>query len=118
MKHKLIKTENYLLVVSDEKPTTEREWVYDTVYGTEFKDVRKATTLDTTKIIAHLPLNGAPYLDGVDLLPDIDCNQLKLPVAFECEMESGMWGQGHFIEYPKTITNSEGRIELVGIYKF
>jgi hypothetical protein len=43
MKHELIKRENYLLIVDDSKKT-----------------------------IAHLPLNGAPVLEGVDLLPPIE----------------------------------------------
>jgi hypothetical protein len=43
MKHELIQTENYLLVVDDSKKT-----------------------------IAHLPINGAPVIEGVDLLPPIE----------------------------------------------
>jgi hypothetical protein len=72
MKHKIIQTENYLLVV-DEDTTKAKEgyWIIrngiEPTFCTEhfffdFKEPYK-------KIIAHLPLNNSPILDGVDLLP-------------------------------------------------
>lgn len=71
MKHELIKTEKYLLVLSDAKITG---YYYDFFIkkihhsnGAEYakSDIAK-------KIISHLPLNGEPYLDGVDVLPEIE----------------------------------------------
>jgi hypothetical protein len=74
MTHKLIKTENYLLVVSDDlTQATEGVYMYRGDVGVlycqkgfwfDFKEPYK-------KIIAHLPLNGSPILEGVPLLPPI-----------------------------------------------
>ena len=52
MTHKLIKTDNYILVVDD-----------------------SVHPYDSSKVgnpLAHLPLNGSPILEGVDLLPPIE----------------------------------------------
>jgi hypothetical protein len=72
MKHTLIKTEDYLLVVD------KNEWDGNNVLA-ETKLLDKNLTIHNfqpnkgdRKILAHLPLNGAPYLDGVDVLPEID----------------------------------------------
>jgi hypothetical protein len=49
MTHKIIKTDNYLLVVDN-----------------------SVHPYDSSKVgnpLAHLPLNGSPILEGVDLLP-------------------------------------------------
>lgn len=71
MTHKLIKTDNYLWVVDDSEiiedcyaihhhPTGELELVsHNHKYGCKL----------CKKIISHLPLNGSPILEGVDLLP-------------------------------------------------
>jgi hypothetical protein len=77
MKHRLIQTENYLLIVSDEIPTT---WYYDT-YLNQIRHTGGAEygeSYITKKTIAHLPLNGAPILEGVDLLPPIEDEVEKL----------------------------------------
>jgi hypothetical protein len=72
MTHKLIKTDNYLLVVDDS------EIKIDDYYLDDTNSVRCAITEAESywthrkhykKIIAHLPLNGSPTLEGVDLLP-------------------------------------------------
>jgi hypothetical protein len=55
MAHKLIKTENYLLIIDD-----------------------SVHPYDSSKVgnpIAHLPLNGSPILEGVDLLPPYSRHQ-------------------------------------------
>jgi hypothetical protein len=52
MTHKLIKTDNYILVVDD-----------------------SVHPYDSSKVgnpLAHLPLNGSPILEGVDLLPALE----------------------------------------------
>lgn len=77
MKHDIIKTDNYLLVV-DESEIKEGNFVcniqrpyispcdsIDVGYYNRRNDVFK-------KIIAHLPLNGSPILEGVDLLPPLE----------------------------------------------
>lgn len=55
MTHKLIKTDNYILVVDD-----------------------SVHPYDSSKVgnpLAHLPLNGSPILEGVDLLPPYSRHQ-------------------------------------------
>jgi len=69
MTHKLIKTDNYLLVVDDSE-------IKDCYYWNELdREIRKNNNINHPyhkKIIAHLPLNGSPILEGVDLLPPIE----------------------------------------------
>ncbi len=70
MKHNITQTENYLLIVDDSE-IKKGDWMTNNLdvwqstnyYG--FQPVSK-------KIISHLPLNGAPVLEGVDLLPLIE----------------------------------------------
>lgn len=75
MQHKLINTGDYLLIV-DEDVTKAKEgcWMYrddvkqvycDKNFWFDFKEPYK-------KIIAHLPLNNSPILEGVDLLPPFE----------------------------------------------
>jgi hypothetical protein len=87
MIHNLIKTGHYLLIVDDSK-IKDGDWcleggfigkVYDYDNDQEFYDCWVGDSLNgyathydsCQKIIAHLPLNGAPVLDGVDLLPPL-----------------------------------------------
>lgn len=81
MQHKLINTGDYLLIV-DEDVTKAKEgcWMYrddvkqvycDKNFWFDFKEPYK-------KIIAHLPLNNSPILEGVDLLPPIEDDVEKL----------------------------------------
>lgn len=76
MKHELIKIENYLLAVDELKePVKEgqtllsKEGIIHTNIGWNYGD---------KIILAHLPLNGSPYLDGVDVLPEIGYEVEKL----------------------------------------
>jgi hypothetical protein len=81
MKHKIIRTENYLLVVdNDTTKAKEGYWLYrndievaycNKDFWFDFKEPYK-------KIIAHLPLNNSPILDGVDLLPPLEDELEKL----------------------------------------
>lgn len=66
MTHKLIKTDNYLLVVDDNKDIEENMW---TVKDGKVREVSYLGQDNGYAIIAHLPLNGLPILEGVDLLP-------------------------------------------------
>ncbi len=81
MKHKIISTENYLLIVDDSQ-ITEGDYCLANAktYNNEIVTYRKSpcpppfvSNLNILKkIIAHLPLNGASILDGVDLLPPLE----------------------------------------------
>lgn len=71
MKHEIIKTDNYLLVVDEGEI---KGWYYDAYIdkvkhsgGAEYGE-----SIITRNIIAHLPLNGSPILEGVDLLPPLE----------------------------------------------
>ena len=81
MIHKLIKTDNYLLVVDeseikegDFRCNIQRGYISlveideDTAYYNRRNDVFK-------RVIAHLPLNGSPILEGVPLLPPYSRHQ-------------------------------------------
>jgi len=73
MKHELIKTENYLLIVSDKEITEQTG--NDTIFNKNLNKITAGVYDDDDnqfKVLAHLPLNGAPYLDGVDVLPKIE----------------------------------------------
>ena len=76
MKHKLIKTDNYLLVVDDSEIKDVRpyegKWQLEKGYIlNKFPDY--LTDLSECKIvIAHLPLNNSPIIEGVPLLPPLD----------------------------------------------
>jgi hypothetical protein len=77
MKHDIIKTDNYLLIVSDEIPTT---WYYDT-YLNKLRHTGGAEYGESSiskKVIGHLPINNSPILEGVDLLPPLEDDVEKL----------------------------------------
>jgi hypothetical protein len=202
MEHKLVKTGNYLLVVSDEKIKEGELYYLESVTTNNMilKASESKSSTNCKKIIAHLPLNNSPYLEGVDVLPPLEdevenlanefvkevqvasdsinrsiklgyeegynkakekykyteedvvklihswdmhinqkeedkgclrliyehiqsLNQPTLPIAFECEMEQlnnkhGSSYSTKTLYKPKTITNSQGRTEWVGEYKF
>lgn len=68
MKHNIIKTDNYLLVVDDSEIKVE-EWFYNP----NFNEIGiNHNPCGCKKIIAHLPLNNSPILEGVSLLPPLD----------------------------------------------
>lgn len=71
MTHKLIKTDNYILVVDDSE-INRGEWFYNPV--SNHTGINYSPD-GCKKIIAHLPLNGLPILEGVDLLPPYSRHQ-------------------------------------------
>jgi len=90
MKYNIIKTDNYLLIV-DEDITKAKEGCWLIRNGIEptfcgehfffdFKEPYK-------KIIAHLPLNNSPILEGVDLLPPTEDEVKKLGEKCWCDNE-------------------------------
>ena len=158
MEYKLIHTDSYLLVVDDSEIKEGDWWVnnnpnsyyIDTRANIEshrFANNSNAVFSNPKKIIAHLPLNNSPILEGVDLLPPLEehhkdqllkavlystdrktvmdtlNNILKLPIAFECEMVDFKvemrLGQEciEYGKYLKTTTNSQGQTVWVGTYK-
>ena len=76
MEHKIINTENYLLIVDDSE-IKDGEWVY--VIDKNFL-ARYFYNLNSNykKVIAHLPLNNSPILEGVILLPPLEDEVEKL----------------------------------------
>jgi hypothetical protein len=75
MTHKLIKTDNYLLVV-DDSGIEVGDYYWNKEYPSQvYKRHHYNTSSDYKKIIAHPPLNGAPILEGVPLLPPLDSDK-------------------------------------------
>lgn len=72
MTHKIIKTENYLLVVDDSE-IKEGDVITDKYNVWIWKD--NSSLLGRKKVIAHLPLNNSPQLEGVPLLPPFTRHQ-------------------------------------------
>ena len=86
MKHNIIKTEYYLLVVDDSE-IKQNDFFYGVADGSikPFIEIADENTVKIVtwqlnvigkspnkKIAAHLPLNGAPVLEGVPLLPPLE----------------------------------------------
>ena len=93
MKHNIIKTENYLLVVDDSEIKV-GDWFYlnDANIIAEYISVKPVN--EAKKITAHLPLNNSPVLEGVPLLPMMKTIAEQLNVK----------------EFPFRIKDSKGRI--------
>ncbi len=76
MTHKIIKTNNYLLVVDDSEIKEGDYWHYIGELEKPMLNYLHSTWYDNLhdrnkykRVIAHLPLNGSPILEGVPLLP-------------------------------------------------
>lgn len=81
MKHDIIKTDDYLLVV-DESEIKEGDWVFNAYQKQTYRFNAGSGVGLCKKIIAHLPLNGSPILKGVDLLPPLEVdNSLGTPLV-------------------------------------
>lgn len=76
MKHDTIKTDNYLLVVDESEIKDVRpfvgKWHLEKGYILNKFPTYLTDLLDCKLVIAHLPLNGSPILEGVDLLPPLE----------------------------------------------
>jgi hypothetical protein len=81
MKHDLIKTENYLVVVSDDEIKENTPYLNDQVVFISDDVFDEGNNPNQNKankkIIAHRPLNNALYLDGVDVLPEIQDEEVE-----------------------------------------
>jgi len=73
MKHEIIYTDDYALIVSDEE-IEKYNFVFNPIYKTLYQWIKNADMqfdrIDAKKVIAHRPLTGAPILEGVPLLPE------------------------------------------------
>lgn len=76
MKHELVKTENYLLVVDDSEIKDVRpykgKWQLEKGYILNKFPTYLTDLSDCKIVIAHLPLNHFPILEGVPLLPPLE----------------------------------------------
>ena len=94
MKQDIIKTDKYLLIVSDEE-IKEDDFFYD--LDTNYLKIKQSwenshLDFNSKKIIAHLPLNNSPILEGVDLLPPLEDEVEKLANEYTSnEKHSGWW---------------------------
>jgi hypothetical protein len=77
MKYDIVKSESYLLIC-DDSDIKVGDYIYDLdlqkiVIANDLKVITSKSTncWYYKKIIAHRLLNGAPYLDGVDVLPSL-----------------------------------------------
>jgi hypothetical protein len=67
----IIKTDNYLLIVSDEEMND--CWTFNLFRNQPyFLKGYYGKQPNAKKIIGHLPLNNSPILEGVDLLPSLE----------------------------------------------
>ena len=110
MKKELIKTQDYLLVVDDSEIKV-GDWVIETRNGlNELHFTNSRYVIDKhiqKKVIAHLPLNNSPILEGVPLLPPLEQeDDEKILFANEIEnmleYDRGRW-YGRIEGYNKAI---------------
>jgi len=86
MKHDIIKTDNYLLIVSDEEMND--CWTFNLFRNQPyFLKGYYGKQPNAKKIIGHLPLNNSPILEGVDLLPPLEDEVKKLGEKCWCDNE-------------------------------
>ncbi len=114
MKHNLIKTDKYLLVVDNKIPQPGdymcilsrgkggRPNKYIVVAHDKGRSAKLAAITDgASKIIAHYPLNGAPYLFAVDVLPPSwrdsgeDVDKLAREEILYNDVKREWWKQGY-----------------------
>lgn len=113
MTHPIIKTDNYILITSDED-IKEEGWATDSYGVFRYANDNPCQKVfgDCKKIIAHLPLNNSPILDGVDLLPPLpmtfptiecigDNIWEELTGGQEVSVNRGDWSFGFGIGYNK-----------------
>ena len=87
MEHKLIQTENYLLVVDDSEIKYDDHFIDEYKMLYMLKNGSIETYKSAKKVIAHLPLNNSPILEGVDLLPPLEDDVEKLAEIHTTELD-------------------------------
>jgi len=111
MKHSLFAIDNYLLVVDDSEIKEGDKVLYNDLdilttdkfdsWFTKWDFVEKSIPPvkyinNCKKIIAHLPLNGAPVLDGVPLLPPLPQEDDKEKYKYtEEDLVRALWKVGN-----------------------
>jgi hypothetical protein len=87
MTHNIIKTDNYLLIGSDDD--IRRGLFYcvrrKNIFQDEGEDIH--CCMGDIRIIAHLPLNNSPVLEGVDLLPALEDGVEEAEKAFTVALD-------------------------------
>jgi hypothetical protein len=93
MTHPIIKTENYLLVV-DESEIKVMDWFYldDAIIIAQY--IADKPVKESKKITFHLPLNNAPTLEGVPLLPPLEDDESICPYPEE-KQNAVDWNNGY-----------------------
>jgi hypothetical protein len=75
MRHNLIKTENYLLVVDDSE-IKEGDWYFDTTdkkaLNPIYQRIQFSGYQGCKKIVAHLPLDRVPVIKSIPVLPSLN----------------------------------------------
>jgi hypothetical protein len=95
MTHPIIKTENYLLVVDDSE-IKQSDWIYNEEREPSIVQcIGKGSLRGWAKIIYHLPLNNAPTLEGVPLLPPLEDEDIS-NLTFQAYKEQDKWTWGEF----------------------
>ncbi len=83
MKYNIFKTENYLIIV-DDLEIKEGEYYLSKISNDVFRRSKGGHWIENydkktyQKVIAHLPLNNSPILEGVNLLPPLENEVDKL----------------------------------------
>jgi hypothetical protein len=72
MIHELIQTDNYLLIVDDSEIKYDDHYIDENKFLYMLKNGSMVKYKSAKKVIAHLPLNNSPIIEGVDLLPPIE----------------------------------------------
>ena len=73
VKHEIIYTDDYALIVSDEKPLYDDYYFNVSVLAVRTgRDDSDYTEEHLKKVIGHRPLKDAPILEGVPLLPEFE----------------------------------------------
>jgi hypothetical protein len=126
MEHKIIHTENYLLIVEDSEIKVGDFYLTSDntilvcekiLLGLIYSSGDYGRNVNGLKrIISHLPLNNSPLLNEVSLLPDLSEEvSSKFPTAFKCETK---WiGFDGDLEVPKTL-KMDGLFLWVGEYQY
>lgn len=106
MKHKIINTRDYLLII-DNSEIKEGDWylnieekngIKNPFYGKLYKANQSINKVsldylinNLKKIIAHLPLNNSPIIEGVDLLPPIEDEVDLKKLSWDYYQKNGLY---------------------------
>jgi hypothetical protein len=92
IKKELIKTDNYLLVVDDSEIKV-GDVITDKYNVWTWKD--DSSLLGRKKVIAHLPLNNSPIIEGLPLLPPLEQEDDAICPYPESKQNAVDWHNGY-----------------------